>query len=383
MSFLSLIFKNPFRRKSRALLAIIGISIGIATIVALGGITAGLTAALDDTLHADGSDFSILGKQSDDLSSMGTMGEGVTPYGTETINGSMVDKIKAISGVKGVAGVYIGIFSTEELRQFYLIGMNSKEVGFTDLKVTKGRLYKNDVNEIVIGKLASQELNKTVGDTLTIEGKELKIVGIFESGDQQGDRSGQASLKLLQDLTGDKDHVGIIYAKLESGANVDTVTKEIEDKYGSEIDVITSITDIEQMDEMLSAVDAATWAISLLAIIIGGIGIINTMIMSVYERTREIGVLKAVGWRSSRILAMILGESLVLTIVSGIVGSVLGILAVFLISYSGMLGMLEPTFTPIIFIRAFTIAIIVGLFGGLYPAWRASRLAPTKALSYE
>ena len=134
------------------------------------------------------------------------------------------------------------------------------------------------------------------------------------------------------------------------------------------------------MAKMLNMLQASTWAISLLAIIIGGLGIINTMLMSVFERTREIGVLKAVGWSNTKILTMIIGESLVITIVSAIIGSIVGYSTCLILAPKMQI---TPLFTPKIFIQSFLVAIIVGIIGGLYPAIKAIKLPPTEALRYE
>jgi putative ABC transport system permease protein len=102
--------------------------------------------------------------------------------------------------------------------------------------------------------------------------------------------------------------------------------------------------------------------------------------MSVFERTREIGVLKAVGWSNKKIITMIVGESLVITIVSAIIGAIVGVgLCMILGPQIGF----TPLFTPKIFIQAFIIAIVVGIVGGIYPALKAVRLPPTEALRYE
>jgi len=139
------------------------------------------------------------------------------------------------------------------------------------------------------------------------------------------------------------------------------------------------------MNSALGSIDSASWAISILAIVIGGVGVINTMIMTVFERTREIGVLKAVGWRNSRILGMILGESIVLTLIAAVVGIVVGIVGVeVLLSFTPTFGeLIKPVLTLDTLLRAFGVAFLVGVIGGLYPAYRASRLAPTEALRYE
>ncbi|MCL2116396.1 MAG: ABC transporter permease [Methanobrevibacter sp.] len=377
MSFISLIFKNPFRNKSRALLAIIGIGIGIATIIALGAITAGMTSALDETLSVGGADFSILSKESD---AMGT------PYGTATLDEEWLNKIKDLNGVRYVEGVYIGMVPVENNPYSMLIGIDpNNEFNVSSMKtvVTEGRMIEDDSKELLVGKLALEELNKSVGDNITIKNQEFVIVGIFESGDPSQDNGILSSIKDVQNLLDDSGKVSIIYVYIESGADVEKITNEIDDKFGDNITTVTSITDIEMVAESLDMVNAASWGISLLAIVIGGIGIINTMIMSVYERTREIGVLKAVGWKGRRILGMILGESLVLTITAGIAGSLMGIAGMELLVYLDIFGSMAPVYNIETFAQAFAVAIIVGLIGGFYPAWRASRLPPTEALRYE
>jgi putative ABC transport system permease protein len=130
--------------------------------------------------------------------------------------------------------------------------------------------------------------------------------------------------------------------------------------------------------------DALELAVSLLAVGIGAIGVMNTMIMSVFERTREIGILRAIGWRSSRILRLIMVESVLLCLVAVVVGIGVGvafsraILLVPLIS-----NFLTPSYSVDVFVRAVVVGIAVGLAGAVYPALRAVRLSPMEALRYE
>jgi putative ABC transport system permease protein len=124
--------------------------------------------------------------------------------------------------------------------------------------------------------------------------------------------------------------------------------------------------------------------ISILAVFIGGVGMLNTMLMSVLERTREIGVLRALGWRRRYVLGMILRESLLLGVVGGVGGIVLGFgLGKLLALAPGWFGAMAPVYTPRLFVQAIALALLAGAMGGLYPAWRATRMRPVEALRYE
>ena len=130
--------------------------------------------------------------------------------------------------------------------------------------------------------------------------------------------------------------------------------------------------------------DAMMGAISFLAIFVGGVGVMNTMLMAVLERTREIGVLRALGWRRRRILGMILQEAVLLGILGGIAGILIALGLGGLFSKIPMVGeLLTPVWEYDIFVRAVAIALFLGVLGGIYPAIRATRLQPVEALRYE
>ncbi|MFN3309694.1 MAG: ABC transporter permease, partial [Anaerolineales bacterium] len=125
-------------------------------------------------------------------------------------------------------------------------------------------------------------------------------------------------------------------------------------------------------------------AISFLAIFVGGIGVLNTMLMAVFERTREIGVLRALGWRRRRVLGMILKEALVLGLLGGCAGIVVAFILAFGLNQSPLVGgLLTTVWEWDIFARALGVAITLGILGGIYPSYRATRLQPVEALRYE
>ena len=126
---------------------------------------------------------------------------------------------------------------------------------------------------------------------------------------------------------------------------------------------------------------AIAWVTSAIALIIGAIGMLNTMIMSVFERTKEIGTLRAIGWKRSRIVRMVIGESVVLSIAGAFVGSLCGVLLVkFLSTLPNASGIARGYVAPAVIAQGFLVAIIVGVLGAIYPAIWSANLLPTEAL---
>jgi putative ABC transport system permease protein len=139
----------------------------------------------------------------------------------------------------------------------------------------------------------------------------------------------------------------------------------------------------DQMPDFQSS-DSMIGGISVMAILVGGVGVLNTMLMAVFERTREIGVLRSLGWGRSAILGMILRESLLLGLLGGLAGIGIAFGLIGLASKAPLVGdMFGANWSFDIFARAIGIALALGLLGGLYPAFRATRLEPVEALRYE
>ena len=385
MSYLTLILKNPFRNKTRGALAITGIAIGIMVIVALGMVTGGLKASTTSTLKAGAAEITVSQTGSGGFGSSGRIDE------------SRVTDILNISGVKETAGILRATNtsssgsslssasgstsgtsssssggtpgSPESMGGFSVTGMDSGKLSLAGIENVTGAVYSDGSdNQVIFGKTAATNLDKKVGDTINLFGKDFTVTGIFETGSFITDGGAFMSLSTLQNLTSNTDKISSVAVKINSNANATEVSKTIEDAYPNELSTTTAASMEGRMNSALSTIDTATWAISILAIIIGGVGVINTMIMSVFERTREIGVLKAVGWKERRILGMILGESVVLTIIAAVVGTVVAVVGVVvLLSVSSIGGVIKPSFAPEIFIRAFVVAFAVGIIGGLYP----------------
>lgn len=376
MNYFKLILKNPFRNKTRSLLAIIGIAIGIATIVALGLITASLEDSTETTLKEGSAEITATKIGSSMASSSGNLNE------------SYVEELSKIDGVEKTAGMLESTVidtskSSDSSRYgFSLYGAKTDDLSIVGINNINGSVFNENENELIVGKNLAEEENYTIGDKVDVYGKEFKITGIYETGSIFYDSAMYTGLSKLQNLTDNEEKISSISIKIKKDANLTTVNDKIKNEYNDTLRTITAEEMTQTIDDTLGMINSATTAIEALAIIIGGLGVINTMMMTVFERTREIGVLKSVGWSKKRILSMIMGESIVLTIISGIIGSILGVLAVFILFKLNGDNM-TLIFNINIFIKAFLVALSVGILGGLYPAIKASRLSPTEALRYE
>ena len=366
-------FKNLFRRKGRTILTLLGISIGVAAIVALGAMAEGLRAGY--TAMASGSQADLV------LTQAGMMD--ITMGGVEE---TVADQLRAWPEVTDVDGMLMGNVQAEDAPYFFIFGYAPQGFAIAHFRIVEGEGLAEvrgvRGKPLILGRGAAQSLGKEVGDALRITGGAFRIVGIYETGDAFEEGGAVIPLEEAQSLLLQPRRVSMFYIRLRDPGDEARLRARVE-RHFSDL-ILSTTSEFADRQMMIESMEIFAWAISGLAVVIGGVGMTNTLFMSVFERTREVGLLRAVGWRRRQVLGLILGESLPLSLLGGLVGIGLGVAVVFLLRGSIVfMGTLGVQFSPELFARALITVAALGLVGGAYPAWWASRLLPLEALRYE
>ncbi|MFN4217915.1 MAG: ABC transporter permease [Candidatus Bipolaricaulia bacterium] len=372
MSFVNLILKNLWRQKVRSVLAVAGISLGIATIIALGAIADGMEQNLIATLRSGKADFSI-GQAHAPLIVLSSVPE------------ARLYEIARWPEVKQAVGALVTFANFPGNPYFLTIGIEPEAFELGGVTLLEGRAFSQYADdEVLVGKIAASTLKIKPGDTIELDLKKFQVVGIYETGNLLEDGGALLPLRTLQQLKNRPSELTVILVRVNEGFAVEEVTARVEREYQGALITLRSAEEFNKNYQSLRLVRAGSWLISLLALVIGGIGVMNTMIMSVFERTRELGILRAVGWRRRRVLQLILGESLTLGALAAGGGALVGWGAAHVVTLLPQVrGLISPVYAPELFAQALLIAVGVGLIGGLYPAYRASKISPQEALRYE
>ncbi len=396
--------KNLSHRKKRTFLTILGIIIGIASVVALVSIGQGLSHSINEQLEKLGADKLFIQAKS----------AGGTEITGSDRSGMITEKdlklVKKIAGVREAAGVLAQAarvrFGKKE-RTTYIFSYPEKksETKLVDevhtWKVETGRMLNpGEKGKVVIGKdLAEKLFDKEIqiGNKVTCNGKEFKVIGIFKKmGDPGLDKGILASESNVRSLFNKPDLLSFIFVQSVSEKESEEVAERIEkilrkergQKKGQEdFTVQTPLQMIETFNIILNIITTVLIGIAAISLIVGGIGIMNTMYTSVLERTKEIGIMKAIGAKNKDIMLLFLIESGILGIVGGLIGIIVGFSiskGVELIAAKALgTGMLKAFFPWYLVVGALAFSFLVGTLSGILPAKRASRQKPVDALRYE
>jgi putative ABC transport system permease protein len=369
MTFFAVVSRGLLRRPVRTGLTLVGIAIGIGAVVALVGLSRGLVASWSAGMKSRGTDIVVH-----------NMRGSLTP---KPFPAAVRDRIAHLPGVVATCNILIDFMSIETAEMTIVSAREWGGFSWRNLKIVSGRL-PHDAGEraVVLGTTAADTLKKKPGDPIQIETEELTVVGIVDGGALVENGSVILSLPVLQEITGNEGRISAIDVRVAPGTTEEGMRKLCEEMTRLIPEARAEIAGEHiRQSQSYRIVSAMSWGTSLLAILVGVLGVTNTMLMTVFERKQEIAILLAIGWRRRRIVRMILCESAMLGFLGGVAGVGLGIAGVHVLQAAPAIrGLLEPDLNAQLILMSVAIAVIVGVISGLYPAWRSSRLAPSLAL---
>jgi putative ABC transport system permease protein len=377
MQFPAFIWRNLLRRPVRSGLTIVGLSVAVAAVVALVGISDGFSRQYQELYDHRGVDLVV--------QKVGSSAEL-----NNSLPEDLAEHIRKIPHVKECNGGLMDVVSFPECDLLAVIinGWPADSPLFRDRTMLSGRFpTAEDHHKVIIGEQLAANLGKKLHDTIRIYDTDVEIIGIFRSASVFENGSIGTLIGDMQDYMNRPHQVTgfVIRTDIpkdgapEHRAQMDEVKKQIE-ALGEGI-AATASTDFIENVGLIKLTKAVAWVTSAIALVIGAIGTLNTMVMSVYERVREIGTLRAMGWRKSRVMSMILGESVVLSFAGAVIGSAAALVLTRFLSRMPMTSeLIEGKIAPVIFVEGFLLALLVGFAGALYPAFWGANLQPIEAM---
>ena len=397
-----LAFNNLKRRRLRSWLTMMGIFIGIAAVVALISLGQGLQSAIEEQFEQLGSDKIII------------QPKGMGPPGSAASNSLILTSkdLKIIENVRGVewASGYLikqsQVKFKEEMSIGFTTGVTAEDfelmIEMVGLSILDGRkLEKVDKFKVVVGydHVYKNTWDKPlkIGSTIEIEGYDFKVIGVMSKlGNPIDDGSLYVSKDVLKEILNVENEESQIIAKTATGFDPINVAETIERKLRRSrgekeeqetFSVQTSEQLLESFSSIFGIVQAVLVGIAGISLLVGGIGIMNTMYTSVLERTKEIGTMKAIGAKNSNILLIFLFESGLLGLVGGAIGIGIGIGlgegTEYIASITLGTDLLQAVFPWYLIAGALLFSFLIGTLSGVFPAMQAAKLKPADALRYE
>lgn len=376
--------------KVRSALTMLGVIIGVFSVVTLVALGKGIENYLTDEFEKLGSNLIFVSPGSGDFT-----GDPAETYTKNPLNRDHVELIKKHAG-DFIVGVYPFNFRGENVdyktKTYYseLVGISHDGVKAFNYVMDEGRTFseaeeRSNAKVAVLGPNVVKELFGTknpIGDYISISGERFEIIGTFESKGSNYD-DGVIIPETTLEIVFDVDNYASIVAQANSAENMSTALRHIElallrDLDEDEFEVLSSTDLLSSIGEILSLVTVALGAIAGISLLVGGIGIMNIMLVSVTERTREIGLRKALGATPDNIATQFIIESILLSVVGGIIGLLLGIAA-----SQGVQSFIRAEVTFGAVVLAFLFSVAVGVIFGTYPAVNAAKKDPIESLRYE
>ena len=238
-------------------------------------------------------------------------------------------------------------------------------------------------NQIILGDQLVPQLHTHVGGVLTVAQRRMQVVGVYHLGISEQDQGAFIPLSTAQAITGHTWEVTTIAVKVAPGMRLSAARRLIAERFPGLL-VITDPNEALRAGANGQLIQNVTLVIVVLALLIGGIGVMNTMLMSVVERRTEFALLSAVGWSGPQVAGLVLTEGMIVSIAGAAAGVLIGVVGAHLLVHAlGAAAFVSPRVTAWVLGRALLIGILIGVLGGLYPAWRAAHLSPARTLAQQ
>jgi putative ABC transport system permease protein len=372
LSFAGLVAHNIGVKKLRLALASLAVAIGVMTVVVFSIVNHSLRETALGIMQTGRADFTIAQK-------------GVSDLLNSNVDQATLDRVKQDKDIASATGVLIGTTKLNDDNPLFLqIGILPDQLADFGVTVDSGRAFRADAaDELMLGWRAARNLGKEVGDRLVVDTTSYRIVGIYSTGQALGDTGAMLPLVPFQAEQRQPGELTLVFVRVRAGTDLPALRARLEHD-NPQLVTVRTISDFGRADRSLSLINAADRGSTILAVLVGAVIVMTTMTITFIERTREFGVLAAVGWSSSRVVGMVIAEALSIGLIGAMLGTALSFAATQVIGQlPSLVGILHPVYTAGAFWRALYTAGLMSLIGGAYPAARAARLSPLEAIRHE
>jgi putative ABC transport system permease protein len=357
---------NLLRRWGRSALSALGVAVGVTTVVALLALTGGLDRSAGDLAHLGRAD-------------LGVFQGGLADLTASSLPGSALAHIDSVPGVARTSPVQILSGAVGSEPSMLAFGAEpSSFLGRRLVMISGQRATGNE--EVMLGSGAAATLHLQPGSTLQINGRPLRVSGIYRSGIPLEDSGVVLTLALSRELSGLPEGLSMVAVAIAPGYTEKQVKADIEHAVPG-ASAIGAPGELSRVDTNSRIIHEAAVIVAILALALGAVVVLNTMAMAVIERRSEFGVLAAVGWSRPRILRLLLGESLAVSLVGVAAGLLLGVAAAELVVRGLEIGVfVSPDVTAWVLVRGLLVGIALGALGALFASWRVMRMPLLEAL---
>ena len=373
LSFAWFAWRNLWRRRLRTLLTLCGIGMAIGAFVALVGFSRSFEQEWLKLYESSGTDIAVVQK---------------TFFNT-SVDESAGVKLRSLSVVAQATPMILNMMDITPEINALTYGWKANSYELDSLTFKSGRRFRDGQPEVILGDLLASNLNKTAGDTLAIQGANFTVTGVYHGGSALEASAIILPLDQLQQIASLQGKVTAFHVRLRPAPAGDSPQHYLET---AEAQIESALPDLRAVpaaerasnNQLVVMAHAAAWGTSSIALMMGILGIANTMAMSVFERTREIGILRALGWRRWKVLMLIQTEAAVLGFAGGILGIAFGWGAMRVLSQLPQTAsIVSAALPPTLLFEALGVAILAGLLAGALPAWRGAHLSPVEALRHD